>query len=267
MKFALVNGEKTEAQPGLRRGTCIFCQSDTIAKCGSVKIWHWAHKSKVACDPWWENETEWHRAWKNHFPKDWQEYLHTDPATQEKHIADIQTSTGLVIEFQHSSIRSEEMQKREVFYKNMIWVVDGTRLKKDALRFRKGINDRRNLIIKGFFLSLFPSECFPASWLKSSVPVYFDFDGINNPIEQLDEKRAFWCLFPERVEGFAVIAGVLCKQFLKLSSSDSHLLFARENLNYISEYIRLQREIAAANARGKYHTTISRQYSRRHHRL
>jgi hypothetical protein len=30
-------------------------------------------------DPWWENETDWRRAWKNLFPKDCREIAHTAP--------------------------------------------------------------------------------------------------------------------------------------------------------------------------------------------
>lgn len=51
--------------------------------------------------------------------------------THEKHIADIRTNSGLVIEFQHSRIDPQEQVKREIGYGNMIWVVDGARLKKD----------------------------------------------------------------------------------------------------------------------------------------
>jgi len=47
-----------------------------VAKCGEVRIWHWApHRSRL-CDPWWENETEWHRNWKEQFPVNWQEVVH-----------------------------------------------------------------------------------------------------------------------------------------------------------------------------------------------
>jgi hypothetical protein len=94
MRFALVNGQKTEPQPKLQ-GLCTNCQGEMIAKCGRVKIWHWAHKSKLSCDPWWENETEWHRAWKNNFPAEWQEISNIDPVTGEKHIADVKTPYGL----------------------------------------------------------------------------------------------------------------------------------------------------------------------------
>src|SRR5689334_12169298 len=116
MKFALVNNAKVEAVKGAH-GTCRTCGSEVIAKCGEVKANHWAHKGNRNCDPWWEHETEWHRAWKNHFSGEWQEVVLKDELTGEKHIADIKTEHGLVVEFQHSCINPEEQRKREGFYK------------------------------------------------------------------------------------------------------------------------------------------------------
>ncbi len=258
MKFALANEAKTEAQPGLK-GNCIFCQSATISKCGSVKIWHWAHKSKMPCDPWWENEAEWHRAWKNRFPTDWQEKSHTDSATGEKHIADIKTDKELVIEFQHSAIKPDEIKSREAFYKNMVWVVDGTRLKKDYPRFCDGFSNLKPFFKQGFFLSRFPTKCFPVAWLTSSVPVYFDFQGIDL-INSPDMKRStLWCLFPS-VEGHVLVAGVSREQFRELASVAPDKLFVRELHNFIPEYLQHQRKIAATHA-------VPRQYTRRHRRL
>jgi hypothetical protein len=75
------------------------------------------------CDPWWENETEWHRAWKSCFPEEQREIVRFD-LTGEKHIADVQTSTGKVIEFQNSPISLEELRSREEFYGNLIWIIN-----------------------------------------------------------------------------------------------------------------------------------------------
>ncbi len=231
-KFALVSGDRAEARPGLR-GTCAFCQSEMIAKCGPVRIRHWAHKSNASCDHWWENETEWHRAWKNHFPAEWQEIIHKD-ITGERHIADIKTDKDFVIEFQYSAIKSSEVQSRETFYKNMAWIVNGARLKSGYPHFCKGLSCLRNLNNTGFFLSNSPEACFPANWLTSSVPVYFDF--------QVDSKRAdLWCLFPGRVDGYAVIACVSQKQFIELSSTTPHFLHAQEYLSNIAQCIRQER--------------------------
>lgn len=139
MKFALVCGEKSTPSPRLR-AKCAYCGSQMIAKCGRVKIWHWAHKSRASCDPWWESETEWHRSWKNRFPAEWQEVVHTDQASGERHIADVKTPFGLVIEFQHSPIEQIELDSREAFYGNMIWVVDGDRGSADPGYFSVGLS-------------------------------------------------------------------------------------------------------------------------------
>src|SRR5690606_25534374 len=102
MKFALVHNIRTEATKR-SKGTCPSCGAELIAKCGTLKIHHWAHKAIRNCDPWWENETEWHRLWKSYFPEKWQEVIMYDEETREKHIADVRTDHGLVIEFQHSA--------------------------------------------------------------------------------------------------------------------------------------------------------------------
>jgi competence protein CoiA len=101
-EYALVNGQRQEAQPNLS-GECPNCTGPMVAKCGEVRAKHWAHVGKRICDPWWENETEWHRAWKGQFPADWQEIVHPGE-NGEKHIADVKTDQGWVLEFQHSHL-------------------------------------------------------------------------------------------------------------------------------------------------------------------
>lgn len=55
MKYALLDGKKIEPQKGLR-AICPYCGDEVIAKCGSVKIHHWAHKTELKCDNWKEKE-------------------------------------------------------------------------------------------------------------------------------------------------------------------------------------------------------------------
>ena len=64
MKYALSNKDRIEATPKAQ-GICQCCGSELVAKCGTPKIWHWAHKGKRNCDHWWENETQLHRDWKD----------------------------------------------------------------------------------------------------------------------------------------------------------------------------------------------------------
>ncbi len=129
MKFSYVDGIKVEAFKG-GVGKCICCGNETIAKCGSKRINHWAHKTLIDCDPWWENETPWHREWKNRFPNDWQEVIHFDDKSGEKHIADVKTKNGIIIEFQNSPMSLEELESREKFYKNVVWILNGAKFKK-----------------------------------------------------------------------------------------------------------------------------------------
>ena len=162
MRFALVNNKLLEARTGLQ-GFCKGCARSVIAKCGTRRVHHWAHLGNKMCDSWWEPETEWHRAWKNNFPSEWQEIFLKDLITGEKHVADVKTPGGLVIEFQHSHIDPKERTTREEFYKKMVWVVDGTRLKKDFLRFAKAKNHFRKGYKAKIFYVDFVEDCFPSA--------------------------------------------------------------------------------------------------------
>ncbi len=177
MKYALIDGNRREPTPG-SIGQCPGCNQEVIAKCGSLRLWHWAHKGRRSCDPWWEPETEWHRAWKNLFPQDWQEVpIRADDG--ELHIADVRTPDGLVLEFQHSAIKPEERLSRERFYGRMLWIVDGTRLKNDRPRADREILGWRNLTEMEFKAAHYPQWMFPKRWLDATVPVLLDFDGLS----------------------------------------------------------------------------------------
>lgn len=126
MKFALINDLRVTPIPHTR-GICELCNEEVISKCGPIRPWHWSHKAKTNCDPWWENETPWHKDWKNNYPKLWHEVVHHDEASGEKHIADIKTDNGLIIEFQNSPMTLAELQAREKFYKKIVWVINGAK--------------------------------------------------------------------------------------------------------------------------------------------
>lgn len=225
MKFALVGDNRIEATKGAK-GNCPCCGSEVIAKCGSIKINHWAHKKTSNCDSWWEKETEWHRSWKNNYPNDWQEKSFTDEQTGEKHIADVHTSHGLTIEFQHSYINQQEQISREKFYDNMVWVVDGTRLKRDYPRFLKGINDVRRTNKPGYFLVDFLDECFPSNWIENSVPVIFDFKGMESIDNPNDLRNNLYCLLPKKNQRESVLVVLSREVFIK--SSINGVLFKKQ---------------------------------------
>jgi competence protein CoiA len=117
MLYALYQGAKVAAVKGerIQGARCPGCDAAVIAKCGSVKAWHWAHAASADCDPWHEGETRWHLEWKAKFPQECVE------VSMGAHRADVRLNPW-VIEFQNSSISCEEIQEREVFYGKMLWV-------------------------------------------------------------------------------------------------------------------------------------------------
>lgn len=122
--IANVDGVRTTAlRDGSRRGQCLDCGHEMLAKTGEVITWHWAHRQAEdapACSA--EPETEWHLTWKARCD---------DPARIEVAIgsrrADVLTQYRWAVEFQHSSLEVGEIRARERDWRQrLIWVIDGT---------------------------------------------------------------------------------------------------------------------------------------------
>lgn len=126
-----ISGKKITPAYSGERAVCGFCKKEVIGKCGEIYIWHWQHVHNVDCDVWKEAETEWHRNWKNKFPFDWQETI--IEKNGQKHIADIFTPNGIVIEFQNSAISSSTIAEREKFYEKIIWVINAQTFKDNLI--------------------------------------------------------------------------------------------------------------------------------------
>ncbi len=123
MLYALgSDGKKILAMPK-GKAVCPLCREDVIAKCGTLKANHWAHRHKMVCDPWFE-ETSWHISWKSLVLEE-----HTEVIMKhygKTHRADIVGNHNTVIELQRSPISAETIHAREYFYENMIWVLDAS---------------------------------------------------------------------------------------------------------------------------------------------
>ena len=201
MRFALSNNERIEPSKGAK-GVCPSCGSELVAKCGEIKRHYWSHKKKCD-DHWWENETEWHRNWKNKFPKEWQEIIQRDESG-EKHIADVKTGSGWTIEFQHSPISKEERDSRDYFYNKLIWIVDGTRRKTDIEQFDNLIYHASNISNEPFILRVFDEETLDRfrlnqEWGSSKSLVLFDFG--KSEVRYRDEYKSnedLWLIHPSR---------------------------------------------------------------------
>lgn len=216
MKYALVDGVKAEAKKGAK-GLCQCCHSELMAKCGEWKAHHWAHKSKRDCDIWWENEGPWHRAWKEKFPEAWQEVIHQD-VSGERHIADVKTESGWVIELQHSFLNPEERRSRSSFYPKLVWIVDGMRRKRDRKQFENAIGRGRRLPGNiPIFLIYFPNECtLLREWRGNNGLVFLDFYD-----EAQNENSKLWMLFPETSGGDLFVSVLSRVNLIELHNTGS----------------------------------------------
>jgi len=126
-----ITGKKISPSFSGQIAICGFCGQKVRGKCGKILIWHWQHVHIEDCDLWKEGETAWHREWKNRFPLEWQETIIIKNG--EKHIADILTDEGLVIEFQNSAISPSAIAEREKFYGKLIWVINAESFKNNLV--------------------------------------------------------------------------------------------------------------------------------------
>ncbi|CUH50766.1 competence protein CoiA [Shimia marina] len=177
MRFALIDSVRCEANPG-HAGVCPHCGSVVIAKCGSIKVGHWAHKSRRNCDSLWEPETPWHRSWKDVFPIEWQEHGRRDPIG-ELHIADVLTPQELALEFQHSPIKRDEVEVRTNFHGNICWIVDGLRLENSLKQFSHALDVGYRIRSRGapIFQRYHSDSLLLKKWSGLNAPIVFDFGG------------------------------------------------------------------------------------------
>ena len=235
-RYALIDGVRTDIRdaPKGAHGICPLCGDELIARKGLVNTWHWAHKSKEVCDAWYEPKGAWHCWWQNQFDNTWQELIITkpdpnDPTQEIKHIADICTPNGWVIECQYSPMSHETIKAREDFYKNMIWIVCGTRCTRDVEKgkplFELTFKESTDGIL---YTVLADGDAFNKPWRTAKKPVFFDYYGtLKNPIE--GEKLL--CLLPE-------INGIEGRVIIRVSQMELITALQQNNLEQLLDKLR-----------------------------
>lgn len=136
MRYALVKTSGSDEWTRLdvddafkyQHGKCELCGGKVGARKGDIRVNHWYHlDGRGDCDPWHEPKGEWHRQIQCCFPVSRQEYVicrKVGDATV-KHIADIYTKSGYVIEVQMSPLSLGKIAEREEFYGRIVWFVSG----------------------------------------------------------------------------------------------------------------------------------------------
>lgn len=111
-----------------QRATCPGCGARVDAAVGELVIAHWRHHGERDCDSWSGGETDWHLGWKAAAVKTRGWHIEV-PFGLPPHRADAVGPKGHIVEFQHSSLSSDDMDERAAFYAErgpVIWVLDGT---------------------------------------------------------------------------------------------------------------------------------------------
>lgn len=231
-RYAYVLGEKVEPSKHLH-GSCSLCGGEVFARCGPVRIAHWAHKSVDDCETYSRDMSAWHKGWQDKFPEAWREEPIIDLKIPERHRADILTAENLVIEFQHSPIDEEEQLAREKFYSShssgMVWVVDATchtqamkrfDEEKQYFQFIKLLCLNSNDSYNNYFLVNNADIIFPSQWNDRRSYVFFDY---------LDAEReagddSLYCLFPKIVEGERLVWKCPRDSFVSIASDMKKVL-------------------------------------------
>tara|TARA_R110001592_G_C12796796_1_gene716550 strand:- start:54 stop:674 length:621 start_codon:yes stop_codon:yes gene_type:complete len=147
--FLAISSNKERIPPSKsREAYCPACSAEVIAKMGSIKAHHWAHKLKSDCD-YGKGMTEWHYRWiERHYNK---------PGWQVEHIDEgrrydcFNAGRGLVVEVQKAAKYEYILEKtREIIRKGyaLNWILHAeimSSLERNADSFIA--KDRRRLVI------------------------------------------------------------------------------------------------------------------------
>jgi hypothetical protein len=119
----------------------------------------------------------------------------------------VKTAHGWALEFQHSFIKPEERRSREAFYAKLMWVVDGTRRKRDKAQFLKAVEESTPLSRSSPFRRVWSGEgALLRDWVVSAAHVFFDFR----------DEQGLWWLSPTSDTTWAIVVPISVSHFVEM---------------------------------------------------
>ena len=236
-RYAIVDGIKTDIRDAKRcqHGICPMCGDELIARKGEVRAHHWWHV-RGKCDDWYQPKGPWHIYWQSKFPVEMQE-VPVSRSTEGglvKHIADIRTGSGLVIEVQYSAIMPAVVKERELFYGKMLWLISKTRFPRFAEVSSKWGRFYRCGEFDVWGLDGKHQQCLPRAWEKSDKFLWLDCHG---SMEHPESDEDLVCVVPRAQEdAFRLYTYVSREKFLKMCYDDTFKPFEEELLAYRDKY-------------------------------
>jgi len=163
MLYADSNGNRIKAIPNTE-AVCPYCKGEVIPKCGTMNIWHWAHRvHDQNCI--YKEMSEWHRELQQKA-----EVLGWEIEAHIKYrIADC-AYKGNIIELQKSPISTEEIIARNINYdaenKKINWIFD----------YRNKVETMDLTLVDDIVK-------FKQRWPKKSIVILFNYiDDNNKPV-------------------------------------------------------------------------------------
>ena len=203
---------------------CPVCGGELIRKMGHINVHHFAHKSRVECDDWYDTKGPWHRSMQAKFKEKFQEV----PVVYqgETHIADVRfprkNALPFVIEFQESPISSDEFYERTNFYKragnDILWVFNFS--KKENI-YQNSIGKYR-WINHGRFLNDFdPKKNWLVFYIRPVTDWYSDEYDRRKPLSfsgprflRVDYQYQNYKYFGGKImdeDGFKTLINIICR--------------------------------------------------------
>ena len=225
MLKAYVNERLVFASKSGERGICPLCGTEMVARVGSERVPHWAHKIKSECDPWYEQESKWHFDLYKQFDVLISKKIQlTDQSVQfgelydkkgEKHYVNV-LAKNRVVQFRNTPISLDLRAAYERFFDNLTWIVqisNKNKVKKFGKSFGESLYSTKKLghdqIVNSrqIYWLFDKGNVLPKVWAESSVPLVLDF---SEDVDVEDDQKtnlahSFWLVIPHEYERLSMV--------------------------------------------------------------
>ncbi len=160
---------------------CPCCGKPMVARVGTERRPHWAHKSAERCDEWWEVESEWHIEWRKRFldaakPNVKIEVEHVLEKDGSRHFSDVRIDDRLSIILRRARMDDAMKSERLSFFGDLIWLVQAKNSEYNRLIRQLNEFELHTAVgLKDCNICVNADKSFFSSWKNARCLVVFDF--------------------------------------------------------------------------------------------
>ena len=160
---------------------CPCCGKPMVARVGTERRPHWAHKSAERCDEWWEVESDWHIEWRKRFldaakPNVKIEVEHVLEKDGGRHFSDVRIDDRLSIILRRARMDDAMKSERLAFFGDLIWLVQAKKSEYNRLIRQQEESELLPVVgLKACNVCASADKSFFSSWKNARCLVVFDF--------------------------------------------------------------------------------------------